>query len=54
MCSSKEDRTIKYSELERKIMAKKLSVETMQECVNQYVNLNVLYVSNNKTEITLL
>jgi len=54
MCSSKDNKTIKYTELERKILAKKLSIDNMNECINQYASLSILYVSKSKEEITLL
>jgi len=53
LCSGKDDKTIEIIDLERKLKAKKL-LENMHECINQYVELNVLYLSNNKKEITLL
>ena len=39
-CSSSKSKTVKYNDLERKILQKGFSLETIQETVNQYVKLN--------------
>ena len=54
ICTSNKNKTVKYLDLERKILSKGFNSETIQETINQYVKLNVLLVNNNKTEITLL
>lgn len=54
MCSSKDDKTILYTEIEKKIKAKKLNEDILRDCIKQYENLNILYISNDKKEITLL
>jgi len=54
MCSSRESKTILYSDLEKKVVAKSLSIDNLNECLKEYSKLNVLYISNLKNEITLL
>ena len=53
-CNNKEDKTIKISDLQTKVISKRLTVENMKECIEEYSNLNVIYVDKNYTEITLI
>ena len=54
ICTNSKNKTVKYNDLETKIIHKGFNLENIQETVNQYVKLNVLLVNNSKTEITLL
>ena len=54
ICTPNKNKTAKYSEIERKILQKGYQLDNIQDCVNEYVKLNVLFVNHNKTEITLL
>jgi DNA replication licensing factor MCM7 len=54
ICTNSKNKTVKYSDLERKIIQNGFAMEALQETVNQYIRLNVLFVNNNKTELTLL
>jgi DNA replication licensing factor MCM7 len=54
VCTSAKNKTVKYTELERRLLQKGFNVDTIQETVNEYTRLNVLLINNNKTEITLL
>ncbi len=54
MCNASKDKTIKISDLQTKVISKKMTVENMQECIEEYSNLNVIYVDKNYTEITLI
>ena len=54
LCTTKDDKTAKYAEIEKRIVGKKMSKELLDECISQYVGLSVLYLSKNKNEITLL
>lgn len=49
-----KNKTSKYSELERKVLAKGYKLDDLQTCLNEYTKLNILYISSNKSEITLL
>lgn len=54
ICTNSKNKTVKYNDLERKILQNGFSMEALQETVNQYIRLNVLFINNNRTEITLL
>lgn len=54
LCSRSKDRTVKISDLEHKVLGKKYTKEQMFDCIDEYSNLNVLYVDKNRTEITLI
>jgi DNA replication licensing factor MCM7 len=54
LCSNSKDKTIKFSDLELKATSKRFKREDLQNCIDEYSNLNVLYVDKNMTEITLL
>jgi DNA replication licensing factor MCM7 len=54
MCNNSKDKTIKISDLLNKCLSKSLSQENVNECLEEYTNLNVIYVNNNRTEVTLI
>ena len=54
MCSNNQDRTVKYADIERKVFSKNFTVIDLEACLQEYSNLNVLLISNDRTEITLL
>lgn len=54
MCSGNSERTVKVSDVEKKIVHKGFKPEDLMNTLDEYVNLNVIYVNGNKTEVTLL
>ena len=54
MCNNSKDKTIKISDLINKCLSKSLAQENVNECLEEYTNLNVIYVNNNRTEVTLI
>jgi len=54
ICSKGKNKTAKYYEIERRLLQKGFNNDSIQETIDEYTRLNVLHVSNNKSEITLL
>jgi DNA replication licensing factor MCM7 len=54
MCIEKPDKTVKYVDVERKILAKNYTTSDLEKCLLEYINLSVLYQSSDSSEITLL
>jgi DNA replication licensing factor MCM7 len=54
MCNNIKDKTIKISDLQKKIMSRNLTEKDMRLCLEEYSNLNVLYVNEKKNEVTLI
>ncbi len=54
MCSHLKDKTIKISDLQKKIISRNLTEKDMRLCLEEYSNLNVLYVNEKKNEVTLI
>lgn len=54
MCNLSKDKSVKIADLERKIANKNLNKQNLLDCINQYQNLDILYVDKNMTEITLI
>ncbi len=54
MCCEKSDKTVKYADIERKILAKNYTSSDLENCLKEYINLSVLYQSKDGGEITLL
>ncbi len=54
MCCNSKDKTVKLAEVERKIANRNLNKQNLLDCIDQYQNLNILYVDKNVTEITLI
>ena len=54
MCMKGTSKTAKYGELERMVLQKGFKANELKECMTQYSNLNVLYINDRQTEITLL
>jgi DNA replication licensing factor MCM7 len=53
-CKQTRDRTVEYSKLERRIIAKGYSIDQLNECINTYAGLNVLMRSNDRSKVTLI
>lgn len=54
MCLEKKDKTVKMTDIERKIVAKNFTSSNLELCLKEYINLGVLYQNSDGTEITLL
>ncbi len=54
MCIEKSDKSVKYADVERKILAKNYTASELENCLKEYINLSVLYQSTDGSEITLL
>lgn len=54
MCANAPDRTVKISDIERKILSKNLTQLNMHDCLTNYSQLNVLLIDSTGTEVTLL
>lgn len=54
VCSKKQDKTVKFSDLERKLIQMGFTAKSLRDCVNEYSKLNVLYVSEDGIQISLL
>jgi len=53
-CSQKKSKTIKFTDLERIVLQKGYKLDNLQECIKAYTKIDVIYLNNSKTEITLL
>ena len=53
-CVKKEDQTIRASELEKTLLKRGYTKVDFWTCIENYVNLSVLYVDDNRNYITLL
>ena len=54
ICSSKEDKTAGYKEIERRVLSKGFKAEHWNETIEYYSSLGIVYVNSSKTEITLI
>lgn len=54
MCVEKTDKTVKYDDIERKVLAKNYTATDLENTLKEYINLSVLYRSSDGNEITLL
>jgi DNA replication licensing factor MCM7 len=54
LCNNSKDKTIKVSDLIKKCVSKNLTTDNVNECIEEYHNLNVIYLDKNGTEITLI
>jgi DNA replication licensing factor MCM7 len=54
MCTKSKDKTVKLEDIERKIVNKNINKQILQDCIEQYHNLDIIYVDKNRTEITLV
>lgn len=54
LCNLSEDKTVKISDLLSKVRSKKLNEDNMKDCLQEYMNLNVLFIDKNWTEVTLI
>ena len=54
VCSKRQDKTVKYTDLERKLIQMGFTKESLNDCVNEYSKLNVLYISEDGTQISLI
>jgi DNA replication licensing factor MCM7 len=54
LCSKKPDKTVKLSEIERRLVNQGFTSKSLKDCVNEYSKLNVLMVSDDESRITLL
>ena len=53
LCSNQE-KTVGYAEIERKVLSKGFTLDSLNECIENYSNLSSIYVNSSKTEITLI
>jgi DNA replication licensing factor MCM7 len=53
-CLKNVSKTAKYGDIERVVVMRGFKATDLKECMNQYSNLNVLYINDHRTEITLL
>jgi len=54
LCSKKPDKTIRLTDIERRLVNQGFTTKSLKECVNEYSRLNVLMVSDDESRITLL
>ena len=54
LCLKNISKTSKYGEIERIVLQKGFKINDLKECLSQYSDLNVLYINDHRTEITLL
>jgi len=54
VCSSKEDKTVAYKDMERKVLSKGFKLENWNETIEYYSSLGIVYVNASKSEITLI
>ncbi len=54
MCKNAKDKTVKIGELEKKVKSKRFTSQNLMDCIDEYANLNVLYVNKSMTEVTLV
>lgn len=54
MCFMAKEKSVKIEDVERKLANKNLNKQHLLDCINQYQNLDILYVDKNMTEITLI
>ncbi len=54
LCSKSKDKTIKVQELQKKILSRNLTERDMRLCLEEYSNLNVIYVNDKNNEVTLI
>ena len=54
VCSSKEDKTVSYKDMERKVLSKGFKLENWNETIEYYSSLGIVYVNSSKSEITLI
>lgn len=54
MCRNASQYTIKYTDLEKRALAKGHLVDNIKKCINQYSNLGVLMQNEGGHEITMV
>lgn len=54
LCSSRGDKTAGMAEIERKVLSKGFKIDTLNETIENYANLSIIYVNNSRTEVTLI
>ena len=54
ICSGREDKTMSYKDVERKVLSKGFKLENFNETIEYYNSLGIVYVNNSKSEITLI
>jgi len=54
LCLKNVSKTAKYGDIERVVVMRGFKASDLKECMTQYSNLNVLYINDHRTEITLL
>lgn len=53
-CMRSRERTATINDIEKKLLVKGLNNEKLNEVLQQYENLNVLYLNNKRTEVSLI
>ncbi len=54
LCNNAKDKTVKISDLLKKIISRNLNERDMRLCLEEYANLNVVYVNEKTNEVTLI
>ena len=54
MCSSQSDKTVGMQEIERKVLSKGFKIDALNDTIENYANLSIIYVNSSKTEVTLI
>ncbi len=54
VCSSREDRTVNYTDMERKVLSRGFRLENFRETIDYYSSLGIVFVNTTRTEITLI
>ena len=54
LCKNDKNKTVKIDVIKKKIRARNFSDKQLENMLQEYVNLSILYVDENHTEVTLL
>ena len=54
MCSSKTEKTAGMAEIERKVISKGFKIEALNDTIENYTNLSIIFVNKSRTEVTLI
>ena len=54
LCKNDRNKTVKIDVIRKKIRARNFTDKQLENMLQEYVNLSILYVDENRTEVTLL
>ena len=54
MCLGGKDKTVKIEDIERKVLSRGFSKQQLEGMLEEYKNINCLYINTTGTEVTLL